>query len=189
MKELKRQVYEYYDDFSLKKITFFKKGKADYYTIFNCNPIGQNKKPGKDSTYTCIKYDIDSSGNKTKVTLTNERGYSTKVVEHYNKADERFAIRTYDLRNENMLLWEYYYEPGTDRITKFVSFRRKKEYYKMEYSYNSGGLVTEISKYSRKRFSSKLVHSYNDKGLMISTTEYNKRKHKSQELNYSYEYF
>lgn len=127
-----KRIYEYYPDYRHKKISYYKNGKPDYFSVFDCNPIGEDHKISKDSAYHCVKYDADSLGNKIIVTITNQRGFSSKIIEYFNSKDERIASKTFDLKNKGKLLWEYHFKPGTMMFTKFVSYKRNKEYYKIE---------------------------------------------------------
>jgi hypothetical protein len=175
LKEKRKQVYEYYLDNSTKKITHYKNGKPRFYSVFDCNPIGENHKMKKDSAYNCVKYDVDSLGNKIKVTITNNRAYSWKTVEYFNSKDECIARKTFDVKGNNQLMWAYYYTSGVKYFTKFVSFnKRNKEIYKIENVFDNAQNCTIACTYRHGRFKSKTTQVFNEKGLLINAKVYNK---------------
>lgn len=189
-KEKRKRIIEYYPDFSFKKITYYKNGKPDYYSVFDCNPIGENHKIKKDSSYNCVKYDVDSLGNKIKVTIVNDRLDPRKVIEYYNDKDELIAHKVYDLK-KNQLELAYYFTPGAPLFTKFVSYFRKKEYYRIENVYDSNNKKNciESATYKRRRLTQKTKNSFNEKEIIASSSEYNRRNKKKVERIYSYEYY
>jgi hypothetical protein len=187
--EFRKHTYEYYPDFSYKKITYYKRGKPKRYSVFDCNPVGQNHKINKDSTYSCIKYDIDSLGNKVKVTITNDRGFSWKNVEYFNDKDQCIAHKTYDLKKNDELMWAYYYIPGTFNLTKFISYKRSKEYYRIENNFNNEMNCTETTTYRKGKLKTKGVNKFNEKGLITLTERFNEKGKKKEEMIYTYEYY
>jgi hypothetical protein len=188
-RELKRVVYEYYPDYSYKKITFYKKGKPDYFTVFDCNPAGQNHKVEKDSTYNCVKYDVDSIGNKIKITITTDKNFSWKKVEYYNNKDQCVALKTYDMRKNAELMWAYYFKEGTQLLSKFVSYKHAKEYYRTETEFDTNNNAVASVTYSHGKLRGRSRHTYNDRGLLVKTERFNKHEKKKKETTYSYEYY
>jgi YD repeat-containing protein len=187
--ETRKTVYEYYPDYSYKKITYYKKGKPNYFTVFDCDPAGLNHKVNKDSLYSCIKYDVDSLGNKIKISVTNEKDRCWKRVEYFNKRDERIAEKTFDLKKNDELLWVYYFKPGKFIITKFISYKKKKEYYRTEKAFDNSDNCTESSTYIHGKIKYKTVNSFNEKGLIVKTEDLNKKDKKKKEVSYLYQYY
>lgn len=188
--ELRKTTYEYYPDYSNKKITYYKKERPTHFTVFDCNPAGQTRKPQKDSAYNCIKYDVDSLGNKIKITLKNEKGYSWKIIEYYNSTAKRIASKTFDVEKNDELLWTYYFIPGEhELLSKFISYKNKKEYYRKENKYDDKGNCLELLTYSRGKLKKINKSSYNEKGLPVKTETYNKHNKKKSESSYAYEYY
>ncbi|MCE3279089.1 MAG: hypothetical protein K0S44_1280 [Bacteroidetes bacterium] len=188
-REVKRVVYEYYPDYSYKKITFYKKGKPDYFTVFDCNPAGQNHKVEKDSTYNCLKYDVDSLGNKVKITITSDKNVSWKKVEYYNNKDECIALKTYDMRKNEELMWTYYFKEGTQLLSKFISYKHAKEYYRTETEFDTKNNPTTSVTYRRGKLKGRSRHTYNDHGLLVKTERFNKHEKKKKEISYLYQYY
>ncbi|MCW3072087.1 MAG: hypothetical protein JWO44_1977 [Bacteroidetes bacterium] len=187
--EYKRNVMEYYPDYSYKKITYYKYGKPKYFTVFDCNPAGQNHKVEKDSAYTCVKYDVDSLGNKIKISLTNEKTYSWKQVEYFNKQDECIARKTYDQKKNGELLWAYYFKPGKKQeITKFISYKGSKEYYRVESEFDAKDNAVASATYVRGKLRNRHQNSYNERGLIAKTEKFKKNK-KTKEITYLYQYY
>lgn len=186
--ENEKRVTEYYPGYSIKKITSYKNGKPKYYSVFDCNPIGENHKVNKDSVYNCVKYDVDSLGNKIKVTVVNGRHFPEKNIEYFNKNDKLIARKTFDLKS-NRLEWVYYFNPGAPDFTKFVSYRRKKERYRIEKVYDDKNNCTESSTYSYRRLKKKDTHTFNEKGMIVSAQFYNRWNKKKQDWLYSFEYY
>lgn len=188
-REYRKNVYEYNPDYSYNKITYHKKGKPSYFTVFDCNPAGQNHKVQKDSSYACIKYDLDSLGNKVKVTLTNSKGQSWKTLEYFNKKDECIARKTYDMKKNEELMWAYYFKPGSTLMTKFVSYKNSKEFYRIEHVYNQDNNCTETLTYHKTKLEGRGLNTLNEKGLITSTEKYNKKGRKKEEIRYEYQYY
>lgn len=188
--ELERYVYEYYPDYTYKKITRYKKGKPKKHIMFDCNPLGEDHKIKKDSAFNCIKYDTDSLGNKIKVTITNLKGASLKKVEYFNNNDQRIAEKTYDLKKNGGLMWAYFYDTG-DPIyyTKFISYKRGREFYKIENKYDKNSKCTESVRWSKGRIRQTYKNSFNEKGLLAKAEMYNRKNRKKSEVRYIYEYY
>jgi hypothetical protein len=189
MIEMRKNIYEYYPDYSFKKITYYKKGKPHYFTVFDCDPLGKNQKIKKDSSYHCVKYDIDSLGNKVKVTVTNSKGISWKVLEYLNSKDECIARKTYDLKQKEELMWAYFFNPGTMHMTRFISYKNSKEHYRIENIYDENGNCIETLTYKSGFLKEKGVNRFNEKGLITSTVKFNTKGRKKEEINYEYQYY
>ena len=188
--EKSKRIIEYYPDYSFKKITYYKNGKPDYYSVFDCNPIGENHKIKKDSAYNCVKYDVDSLGNKIKITIINEKQYPIKRIEYFNDKDQILAQKTFSLE-KNQLQWVYYFNPGMPMFIKFISYKNKKENYRIENIWddkiNTNCLGS--SRYSHGKLKTKSRNIYNEKGIIETSVLYNKGNKKKSEEMYSYEYY
>lgn len=185
----RKRITEYYPGYDIKRITTYnKKGKPVYYSVFDCNPVGENHKVKKDSVYNCVKYDVDSLGNKIKVTVINGRQFAEKDIEYFNKNDERIARKTFDLKS-NRLEWVYYFKPEAPGFTKFISYQRNKEHYKVENVYDDKNHCTESSTYSFRKLKKKNVNAFNEKGMLTDEQFYNRRNKKKYEWTYLYEYY
>lgn len=187
--ETHKSVYEYYPDHSYKKITYYKKGKPSYFTVFDCDPVGLDHRVNKDSLYNCVKYDVDSLGNKIKISMTNEKNRSWKRVEYFNNKDERTAEKTFDLKKKGELLWTYYFIPGKFIITKFISYKKNKEYYRSETVFDNLDNCTESSTYIHGKIKYRTLNTFNEKGLIVKTVEVNKKDKREKEVSYLYEYY
>lgn len=188
--EKRKRTTEYYPDYSIKKITYYKNGKPDFYSVFDCNPIGENHKIKKDSAYSCEKYDLDSLGNKIRVTITNEKHMHKKVITYFNKKDEVIATKTYTIP-QNELVWTYYYMPGTYTIIKFISYSNKKEFYRIENTYddkNKDNCIEWVS-YRHGRLKHKMKNTFNQKGLIEKSVFSNRWNKNKTESTYLYEYY
>lgn len=189
LREKYKQVYEYYPDHTYKKITYFKNGKPSYFSVFDCNPAGQDHKINKDSSYSCIKYDVDSLGNKIKIYITNDNKHSRKTIEYFNEKDQRIAQKTIDLKKDQPV-WYIMYKPGSNWVmTKYIWYRHGKENYRMENTYNENDDCTSWISYSKGVMSSRTVNSYNQKGLIEKSESFNKRNKKISEATYQYLYY
>lgn len=188
MKETERYEYEYYPDYSYKKITSYRRGKLKHTNNFDCNPIGEVKK--RDSQ-NCVKYETDSLGNKMRITLTTSKGYNVKIVEYIDTNNSVVYSKTYAMPSNN-LIWEYYYNSKNHLLEKFVSYKdNKKEFFRMEYKYAPGvyNNYTEFTKYKKGKLIYTKKQEYDDKGMVIKSIEYNKaNKIKSMKM-YSYQYY
>ncbi|MCW3103333.1 MAG: hypothetical protein JWO09_1773 [Bacteroidetes bacterium] len=187
--EYRKNVTEYYPDHSYKKITYYKNGKPKRFTVFDCNPAGQDHKVEKDSVYNCVKYDVDSLGNKIKISLNNTKEHSWKLVEYFNEKDECIARKTYDERKHGELLWAYYYKPGQPELLKFVSYKGVKEYYRIENGFDANGRVVAVDTYIRGKLKGRERNEYNERGLIAKTEKLNKRNKKTKEITYLYQYY
>lgn len=188
LKEHRKRIYEYYPDYSYKKITYYKKGKPSYFSVFDCNPIGESHKISKDSTYNCVKYDVDSLGNKIKITIVNSRNVPLKQVEYFNEKDERIASKLFDITS-NKLILAYYYLPGEWVFTKYIIYNKGKEYYKTENIFNANNICTETKRYKHGKLKETTKNTYNDKELIESSTQYNRKNKKKSETIYAYQYY
>jgi hypothetical protein len=187
--EMRKRLFEYYPDYSYKKITYYKKGKSTHYSVFDCNPAGESHKIKKDSAYNCVKYDVDSLGNKIKVTVVNENKNSTKTIEYFNGKDERTAQKIYDLK-KNRITWYIVYKPGSLwTITKYVTYKKGRESYRMENTYNDNNECTSWTNYKKGKMLGRNVNSYNTKGLIEKSESFNKRNKKKWKTDYSYEFY
>lgn len=188
--ERKKQVTEYYPDYSLKRITFYKKGKPQYFTVFDCNPAGQNHKVEKDSSYNCVKEEMDSLGNKIRITITNERNISWKEVEYFNEKNERTADKTYDLKKNGELMWAYYYRPGLPgQFEKFVSYKRGKEFYRRENKFDEKGRIIEHTTSNHGKLTRLSKNTFNERDLITKTESYNRHNKLKWVNTFSYEYY
>jgi hypothetical protein len=188
--EYRKDITEYYPDHSYKKITYYKYGKPKYFTVFDCNPAGQNHKVERDSAYNCVKYDVDSLGNKIKISLTNERGNSWKQVEYFNKKEELIARKTYDQRKNGELLWAYYFNPGKEHeLIKFISYKHTKEYYRIENEFDAKGKNLVSAVYSHSKLKNRRQNTYNERGLVAKIEKFNKKNRKTKEIQYQYQYY
>jgi len=187
--EYRKNVTEYYPDHSYKRITYYKNGKAKRFTVFDCNPAGQDHKVKKDSAYNCVKYDVDSLGNKVKISLNNTREHSWKLVEYFNAQDQCIARKTYDERRNGEPLWFYYYRPGTQQLAQFVSYKGSKEYYREENTFDANDHVVAVDTYSHGKLKSRKRNEYNERGLIAKTEKFNKRNKKTKEIAYLYQYY
>lgn len=189
LREMNKTIYEYYPDHSYKKITYYKKGRPSYYSVFDCNPLGEKHKINKDSSYNCIKFDTDSLGNKIKVSVLNEKKYSRKTIEYFNEKDQRIAQKIYD-QKKNQILWYIMYKPGAVwALTKYISYKKGKEYYRIENTYNENNDCTSFTTYKRGKINYRNVNIYNTKGLLEKSELFNKRNKKKGETNYLFEYY
>ena len=188
--EKKKRVTEYYPGYSIKKITSYKNEKPVYYSVFDCNPLGENHKVKKDSVYNCVKYDLDSLGNKMKITIVNNRRFPEKTIEYFDKDDALIAQKTFNLKS-NRLDRIYYFKPGAPGFTKFISFTNKREYFRVENTYDGKETknCTEILVYKRGRLRDKDVKKFNDRNLLEQSTLFNRRNKKKIEWTYLYEYY
>lgn len=188
-KEFRKRIFEYYPDRTYKKITYYKKGKPSYFSVFDCNPAGQNHKIEKDSAYNCIKYDVDSLGNKIKVSITNENKYSRKTIEYFNDKDQRIAQKTFDLK-KNRPIWFITYKPGSSwAMTQYIWYKKGKENYRMENTYNENDDCTSWVYYSKGVMKGKTINSYNAKGVIEKSETLDKHNKKTSESIYQYEYY
>lgn len=185
--EKRKQVYEYYPDNSPKKITYYRNNKMDYYTVFDCDPVGKYHKVKRDSSYTCIKQEQDSLGNNVKITIVNERVYPRKEVEYFNEKNECIARKTYDLKN-NEPLWFYFFKSGVPDYVEFVSYKNQKEFYRIKRLYNQNNQQIESTTYSHRRLKRKDVTEYNQKGLAEKEKRYNKKNKVVRESTIAYKY-
>jgi hypothetical protein len=189
-KELEKYTYEYYPDYTYKKITRYRKGKPRKYTMFDCNPQGENHKTAKDSANVCVKYDVDSLGNKIKITISNHKGSSWKKVEYFNNKDERIADKTYNLKKKGELMWAYFYETGNRAyFTRFISYKKGKEFYKAEYTIDQNGKCTESRSWTKGKLKKIHKNTFNEKGLLSKAEMYNRKNKKKRETEYLYEYY
>ncbi len=186
--EREKTITEYYPDYSIKKSTWYKNGKPKFYNVFDCNPIGINHKVKKDSAYNCEKYEVDSLGNKIKVTIENSKGYSEKTIEYFNSKDERTALKAYDLKS-NRPKYIYYFSPGTFNITKYITYKKGKELYRTENTNDNNDKCVEVKRYKKGKLKQIIKRTYNDIGLMTSVKWYNKRNKTESETKFSYEYY
>jgi antitoxin component YwqK of YwqJK toxin-antitoxin module len=189
-REKRKQITEYYPDHTYKRVTYFKNGKPDYFTVFDCNPAGQNHKVQKDSTYYCLKEDVDSLGNKTKVTISNFRNQSIKKIEYFNAKNERIADKTYDLKRGGEIMWEYYYKRGKPFLyEKFISYKKGKEYYRVENKFDVDDRIIESSTAIRGKLSRTSKSFFNERNLLSKTETYNRRNKLKRETRFTYEYY
>jgi hypothetical protein len=188
--EENKTVYEYYPDYSYKKITYYRKGKPSYYSVFDCNPIGENHKIKKDSTYNCVKYDLDSLGNKIKVSIVNEKNNSEKIIEYFNNKDQRIAQKIYDL-TKNQILQYISYKPGANWAfyTKYITYKNGKENYRSESIYNENDLCVGWAYYRKGKSKSRTSNLYSSKGLIEKTEQFNRHNKKKTETSYLYEFY
>jgi hypothetical protein len=181
-----REVYEYEPDLQLKKITYYnRKGKAYKKTVFDCNPIGVNRKISKDSTYKCVRYELDSLGNKIKITIENIKNRSTKVVTYFNRQNKQIAQKKFDLKKDRPSSF-LFYNPETGAISKFIYFRKGKEVYRSETTFNAQNCIAEVITYSDNKPTSFFKNEFNMDGLVTKSNCYN-RKHKlTRTVSYTY---
>lgn len=188
-KEFRKSVYEYYPDHSYKKITYYKKGKAKKYSVFDCDPRGIEHKAKRDSAFNCVKYDVDSLGNKIKVSITNQKGYAVKVIDYYNDKDKLIATKTYDIKKGNALLWAYTFTPGYPYYTSFVSYVRNKVFYEVRKKRDERDNCLESTTYKRGKLKRRETQQFNEKGLLLRTNHYNRRNKLKGATTYTYEYY
>jgi hypothetical protein len=187
--ETRKRVLEYYSDYSYKKITYYKKGKPTHYSVFDCNPVGENHKIKKDSAYNCVKYDVDSLGNKIKVTIVNENRNSRKTIEYFNTKDQRIAQKIYDLKKDQ-LLWYITYKPGSLwSTTKYITYKKGIENYRQENTYDENDECISWAYYVKGKLRGKTVNSFNQKRLLEKSESFGKRNKKNWEADYLYEYY
>ena len=189
LKEIRKNVYEYYPDHSYKKITYYKNGKPKNYSIFDCDPRGIEKKAKRDSTFNCVKYDVDSLGNKIKISIQNQKGYSVKVIDYYNDKDQLIATKTYDTKKGNLLLWEYIFTPDALYVTKFVSYVRGKKFLEIKSTRDEHANCLESATYKRGKLKRRTTQEFNEKGLLLCTNHYNRRNKLKGTTTYTYEYY
>jgi hypothetical protein len=188
LKERKRTEYEYYEDGSQKKITFYKKGKPDYYTVFDCDPLGKSHKVKKDSSYNCIKTEVDSLGNKTEVAIINRNFYSTKVMTTWNKKGDKLSVKTYDPKTEEPMYY-YFYLPGAKMYREFISFKKNKEYYRQVRTFDENEKMTSQTLYMHSKLKSRSVVNYNERGIPSGNTEYDRHNKVQNKSAISYQYY
>ena len=188
-KEFRKNVYEYYPDHSYKKVTYYKNGKPKGYSVFDCNPRGIEQKAKKDSIFNCVKYDTDSLGNKIKVSITNQKGYSVKVVDYYNAKDERIASKTYDTKKGNPILWEYSFKPGSAYYIRFASYVRNKKFYEVKNTLDERDNCLESVTYKRGSLKRRNIQQFNEKAMLVSSNHYNRRNKLTGSTTYSYTYY
>ncbi|MFL5764488.1 MAG: hypothetical protein ACJ77K_11150 [Bacteroidia bacterium] len=189
LREFRKTTYEYYPDLSNKKITYYKKGKIKRYSVFDCDPHGITHKAKKDSAFNCVKYDVDSLGNKIQVTIVNQKGYSVKTIKYFNSSDQVVAAKTYDTKEGNPLLWEYHYKPGTYLTTHFISYKGKKKIYEFVNNYNDKNKCVSSATYGRRKLKEKMENEFNDQGFVAKTKYYNRRNKLRSATDYSYTYY
>lgn len=187
-KEKTKQIYEYYDNGNKKRYTYYKNGKAKFYSVYDCNPVGDNHKTGRDSSYLCEKFDVDTLGNKIKITVVNDRVLPKKEIEYYNEKNELLARKTFELKS-NEPLWFYYYKPDNKDYLEFISFKNNKEFYRIKKLYNEKGLLTEWARYSHGRLKRKGVISYNDKDIPEKLEMAGRNNKLKPETYFSYSYY
>ncbi|MCW3083235.1 MAG: hypothetical protein JWP12_601 [Bacteroidetes bacterium] len=184
--EKTKQVFEYYPDGSYKKISFYKNGKIDYYSLFDCNPVGENHK--KDSLHNCVKYDVDSLGNKMKITILNNKKWSTKTIEYFNQKDQLIAQKRYDLK-KNRIETEIHYVPGQFFYNTYIFYRKGKENYRRENVYDAQLNCTTSNSFVKKKLKFITKNTYNERGLLQTSVERNMHDKKKQATSYQYSYF
>ncbi len=187
--ETNKRVFEYYPDNSYKKITYYKKGKTKHYSVFDCNPIGINKKTQKDSVYNCIKYDTDSLGNKIKVSIVNENKLSRKNVEYFNNENKIIARKSFDLKKDQPLFFVSYKNGDPWLLNSYISYRKGKEDYRIENKYDADDKYTGSNYYSKGKLNAHSNTYYNKKGLISNRINYNKKNKKSGEVLFEYQYY
>ncbi|MCK6648683.1 MAG: hypothetical protein L6Q66_03415 [Bacteroidia bacterium] len=187
--EADKRVFEYYPDHSYKKITYFKKGKAKRYSVFDCNPVGENHKIKNDSTYNCVKYDIDSLGNKIRVSIVNEKNLSRKNIEYFDNNDKIIARKSFDLKKNQPLYFVSYKNGDPWLLSTYISYRKGKEDYKIENKYDNNDKYTGSDYYSKGKLNSHSNTFYNEKGLISNRVNYNKKNKRSGEVVFEYLYY
>lgn len=186
VKTERRENYEYELDGQLKKITYYdNKGKAYKKTVFDCNPIGVNRKISKDSVYKCIKYDEDSLGNKMKITVENIKGKTTKLVQYFDENNKMIAYKCFDLKHDWPLYYVFYYS-DSPIIKKWMSFKKGKENYRYEVKLDDKNNVIERVSYYQNKMISVLKNEYNTDGLLVVSKGYNKKNKLTKTVAYSY---
>lgn len=182
----RRETYEYETDRQLKKITYYNnKGKAYKKTVFDCNPIGVNRKISKDSIYKCVKYELDSIGNKVKITVENIKGKTTKVVQYFDKNDKMIAYKYFDVKHDWPLTYVFYY-PNSGMVKQYISFKKGKENYRYEVKLDEKNCITERVSYYKNKMTSSLKNEYRNDGLLIASKGYNKKNKLTKTIAYSY---
>ena len=185
-KEVSKEIYEYESDLQLKKITYYnKKNKAYRKTVFDCNPMGVNHKISKDSSYKCVKYDVDSLGNKIQITIENVKNKSTKVIRYYNNQDKVIAHKYFDLK-KNQPLYYSFYHPETGLTIKHITFHKGKEDYKFEIKFDDKNNKIEQVTYNKNKITSIFKYEYNQQGLLVAGKGYNHRNELKRVVTYNY---
>lgn len=188
-KEKVKRIYEYYPDYSYKKVTYYKNEKPIYYSVFDCNPIGENHKIKKDSAYNCVKYDVDSLGNKMKVSIVNQNKSSYKKVEYFDGKEQRVAEKMFTLE-DNQLVWYMAYRPGSKlALTNYVNYRKGKENYRCNSDYDQSDNLLKSTYFVKGKFNGAINYSYNDKGFLEKQEEYSRKSKKVGDVKYAYEYY
>lgn len=188
-KEKVKRIYEYYPDYSYKKITYYKNAKPIYFSVFDCNPIGENHKIKKDSAYNCVKYDVDSLGNKIKVSIVNQNKSSYKRVEYFNGKEQRVAEKMFSLEKNQLLLYMAY-RPGNNlALTNYVNYHKGKENYRCNSDYDSADKLLKSTYFVKGKFNGSNDYTYNEKGFLDKHEQYNKKHKKVADVKYEYEYY
>lgn len=185
-KEVNKEVYEYESDLQLKKITYYnKKNKAYKNTVFDCNPIGVNHKISKDSSYKCVKYDVDSLGNKIQITIENERKHSVKIVRYFNKENKLIAYKKFDLKHDRPDYFTFY-NPETGAFVKQIVFRKGKEYSRSEAKFDDKKNLIENLWYRKNRIYYLIKYQYNQEGLLVKLDGFDKKNKTVRTNTYNY---
>ncbi len=182
-----KEVYEYEPDKQLKKITYYNnKNKVYRKTVFDCNPIGVNRKISKDSVYTCVKYDTDSLGNRLKIIIENIKNRSTKVVQYFNKNNKLIAYKYFDLKKDQPTYYVFY-NTETGVPLKYIFFNKGKETYRSESKFDAKNNIIETIMYYKNKVASTFKNEYNSDGLLIAGKTFNSKNKQIKSIAYAYE--
>jgi hypothetical protein len=189
LREVRKTTYEYYPDKSNKKIVYYERGKVKRYSVFDCDPRGLTHKAKKDSTFNCVKYEVDSLGNRMEVQVVNQKGYPFKMIRYFNSENELIAMKSFSTKKDDRLVWEYHYLPGTSLTTHFINYSRNKKFYEMHYDYNDNNKCISSFTYKRKKLKERTENEFSEKGLIVKTRCYNHKNKLRSTTDYSYTYY
>jgi hypothetical protein len=153
-----RYVYSYYEDGSKKQtVQYDDKGKVKYTWNFDCNPVGKlTSSHLKDTSKTCIRYELDKNGKKMKVVEEFKKlGLVVRIIKKYDSENNWVEEIRYDKK-------------GREGYHMNADYNDKNQC--VMYSYTEQGLG--------HNYILKFIYSYDDKGNVAEELGYKIRKGK-----------